>query len=163
MALTTTVDLTITANQTKVLDQRTLTDPIRMLLNATLADGTGAGKANKVFYDERTLATGATEDLDLTGVLTDSFGTTLTFAKVRLIVIKAAAANTTILTVGNGTTPFVFLGTGTHTTVLDAGDALMLYKGGVNGIPVTATTGDILKVANAAGASATYQILIVGE
>ncbi len=163
MPLTTTLGLTINATHTKVADQRTLTDPIQMLLNATLADGTGAGKANKVFYDERTLTTGATEDLDLAAALTDGFGATITMTKVRLIAIKAAAANTTALTVGNGTNPFIFLGAAAHTVILDANDAFILYKPGTNGIAVTAGTGDILKVANGSGASATYQVLIVGE
>lgn len=163
MALTTSISVSVNATQTKVADQRTLTDPIAMSLAATLADGSGANKASKVFYDERTLTTGATEDLDLAGSLTDGFGTTLTFTKIRLVMIKADAANTTALTVGNGTNPFLFLGTGSHVVVLDASDMILLYKPGANGVAVTAGTGDVLKVANAAGASATYQVLIVGE
>lgn len=163
MALTTTVSVDLRANQTKALDQRVVTDPILMQLAATLADGTGLNAANKVFYDERTLTTGATEDLDLAGVLTDSFGTTLTFTKIRLIAIKADAANTTTITVGNGTNPFLLFGSGAHTIALDADSFFMVIKPSVAAMAVTAATGDILKMANAAGASATYRILVVGE
>lgn len=163
MALTTSLSVMVNAAHTKVADLRTLSDPIVMSLTAALADGSGADKASKVFCDERTLTTGATEDLDLAGVLTDGFGATITFTKIRLIFIKADAANTTTLTVGNGANPFVFLGAGAHTVTLDAKDAFVLYKPGVNGIAVTAGTGDVLKLANAAGASATYQVILVGE
>lgn len=126
--------------------------------------GTGAGQADLNWSDQRTLGTGATEDLDLAGVLTNAFGTSLTFVKVKGVLLYAATANTTVLTISRVAT--------TGFGLFDAdGDAMKLYAGGFfawcagtgnNGAAVTATTDDTLTVTNAAGASATYDVHIFG-
>jgi hypothetical protein len=90
------------------------------------------------------------------------YGTTLTFVKVKSVTFKAASTNTTLLTIGNGTNPFVGpFGAGSHTLSIAAGSSIAL-DAPVSGWTVTAGTGDIIKVANAAGASATYEVMIVG-
>ena len=132
-------------------------------VDIVLADGSGSGQASKVYLANRTVATAANDDLDLAGVLTDPFGVTLTFATVKAIVIRAADANTTNLTVKPATTngflgPF---GAAAHTIQVRPGGALV-FVAPQTGWTVTAGTGDLLNVANAAGASATYSIEIVG-
>jgi hypothetical protein len=128
-----------------------------------LLSGTGANQVDKIFADQRSLATGATEDLDLVGTaLTDPFGVAVSFTKVKGIFIKAADTNTTDLTIGNGTNPFVgWFGAGAHTLKVPPGGIVFL-SAPVNGLAPVASTGDILKVANAAGATATYNIVIIG-
>lgn len=165
MPLTTSINVSITAHNTKTLEHRTAEDRIPLSLIATLADGTGAGKNSKVFYDERTLADGGTEDIDLAGALTDGFGATVSFAKIRLMVIKAAAANTTALTVGGDAAAVIgFLVDPSDKFVVSAaGGFVMAYNPTAAGYAVTGTTADILQVANGAGAGATYEILICGE
>ena len=74
------------------LDLSTAQDPVLVALLSTLANGTGSGQASQVFTDTRTLAGSATEDLDLAGSLTNAFGTTLTFTKIKAIIVRAAAA-----------------------------------------------------------------------
>lgn len=128
-----------------------------------LADGSGSGQASKVYLASRTVASSANDDLDLAGSLADPFGVTLTFATVKAIVIRADPANTTNLTVSPGasngfTGPF---GASSHTVQVRPGGALV-FAAPQTGWTVTASTGDILRVANAAGASATYSIEIVG-
>jgi hypothetical protein len=128
-----------------------------------LVDGTGSGQASRVFASTRTLASGANEDIDLAGVLTDVFGNALTFATVKAIVIRAAAENTTTLTVGPAATngfvgPF---GAAAHTVQVRPGGALV-FAAPQTGWTVTAGTGDLLRITNASGASATYSIEIVG-
>lgn len=125
---------------------------------------TGASNhADTAFLDERTLASNTTENIDLAGVLTDAFGTTIANAEAVMIVIKAAAGNTTNLTFFgaasnafngplSGTTPKVTLGPGEFFAFSSTA-----------GWAVTAGTGDILLVANSAGASATYKIAIIGR
>jgi hypothetical protein len=128
----------------------------------TLTTGTGSGQANIAWSDTSTLATGASETIDLAGTLTDVFGTVLTFVKVKSIQITTDPANTTSLTFGNGANPFVGpFGAGTHTLTLPAGASLTL-DAPVSGWVVTAGTGDGIKVTNSAGASATYSITIIG-
>jgi len=133
-------------------------------------DGVVLGQADLAWFDQRAVATAANDDIDLAGVLSDVFGATLTFAElVALFVInapRAGAANTTALTIGGGTNPAVgFLG-GTAPTIgpIQPGGFLMLGAGHASGIgTVVAGTGDILRVANAAGATANYQIGVIGR
>ena len=65
-----------------------------------LADGTGTNQANRAYMATRTILTGANDDLDLNGVLTDVFGNLLSLTIVKGIIIRSDPANTTNLTVG---------------------------------------------------------------
>lgn len=135
--------------------------------SAKLASGVSAGQADKVFHDTRTLAASATEDIDLAGVLTDPLGAALTFAKIKGLIIAAAAANANNVIVGgaaaNGfVTPF---GGATHTITVRPGGifALMAGSADATGYAVTAATADLLKIANSgAGTSVTYDIIVIG-
>jgi hypothetical protein len=130
-----------------------------------LSAGTGAGKADKLFSDQRTLAASGSESLDLAGVLSDPFGATLTFGHVKWIYIKAAAANTNDVCIG-GAASNTFVG-----PFADATDKVCVKPGGVAifaaasgaGWAVTASTGDLLKVANSGGTTGvTYDVIIAG-
>lgn len=135
-----------------------------------LIDGTVAGAADLIFVDERTVNSASNDDLDLAGVLANALGGTLTFVEIVAIMVinrpKSGAANTTNLTIGGGTNPFVgFLG-GTAPTIgpIRPGGMLLLTSPADVGIgTVTAGTGDILRIANSSGAAATYQIAIIGR
>lgn len=144
------------------------TPEIQAILNFT--NGTGANQANILWADQRTIATAANDDLDLNGVLTNAFGATVSAVElVAIIVINAprsGAANTTNLTIGGGANPVTgFLG-GTTPTIgpIRPGGFVFLGCGDAAGLgAVTAGTGDILRIANSAGASATYQIAILAR
>jgi hypothetical protein len=130
--------------------------------NDVLNSGTGANQASEVFHDSRTLLSGANEVLDLNGVLSDALGVIVSFTKVKILLIRNKG--TTVLTVGGAATngfisPF---GTATDTVKVQPGGMLVLFAPDVNGYGVTAATADQLKIANAAGASCTYDIVIVG-
>lgn len=132
-----------------------------------LADGTGAGKADRLFADTRTIAASGTDDLDLAGPLTDPLGAALTFVKVKAIIVKAADANTNNVVVGGAAaTPFVGpLGAATHTAHARPGGVLAFVAGAAdaNGWAVGAGASDVLRVANSAGGtSVTYDIVIIG-
>lgn len=128
-----------------------------------LADGTGTNQANRAYMATRTILTGANDDLDLNGVLTDVFGNLLSLTIVKGIIIRSDPANTTNLTVGAApsntfTGPF---GASTHTITIRPG-GFFGFAAPQTGYTVTPATGDILRIANAAGASANYIIEIVG-
>lgn len=132
-------------------------------VDIALTDGTGSNQVSKAFSSTRTVLTAANDDLDLAGSLLDPFGATLTFATIKAIVIRSDPANTTNLTVSPGPTngfvgPF---GASTHTVQVRPGGALA-FLAPQTGWTVTAGTGDIFRVANAAGASALYTIEILG-
>ena len=134
-----------------------------------LADGTGANQADLIYAAERSVATASNDDLDLSGTLTDAFGATITMAEmVGIIVINQAkdgTANTTDLTIGGATNPFIgFLGATDTIGPIKPGGSFMLFAGDADGIgTVTAGTGDILRIANSSGATAAYQIAILGR
>jgi hypothetical protein len=137
-------------------------DVLSKTIQKEFANGTSAGQCNLVFRDQRTLTTGATEDLDLAGVLTDPFGTVLTFAKVKVILIENLSTTQTLTVGGAAANQFV-------NWVADATDKVIIPPGGFfaisapsAGYAVTADTGDLFKVANSAGASCIYNIVILG-
>lgn len=134
--------------------------------SVTLASGIAAGQADRVFADTRTLAASGTEDLDLAGVLVDPLGATLTFAKVKGIVVVAAAANTNNVVVGAAATnAWAGLLNATGTVTLRPGAAFAGFAGAAdaNGYTVTGATGDLLKVANSgAGSTVSYDIIVIG-
>lgn len=130
----------------------------------TLANGTGSGQAQILFSDTRTLAASATENIDLAGSLVDAFGTTLTFAAVKVVKVCANAANTNNVVVGGAgaNTLLGVFGAATHTIAVRPGGCF-LWAAPQTGATVTAGTGDILLIANSgAGTGVTYDIYLIG-
>lgn len=128
-------------------------------------NGTGLDQANQIWSDTRTIAASGADDLDLAGVLTSSLGTTLTFTKIKAIIVRAAVGNTNNVVVGgDGTAPLLnFIGSATATIIVRPGGLLALIAPDATAYAVTATTGDILQIANSSsGTSVTYDIIIVG-
>jgi hypothetical protein len=132
-----------------------------------LGDGSGAGKADRMYAKTRTLTASSTEDLDLAAVLTDIFGTTLTFVRVKGLFVKAAKTNTNNVVVGAAAT-------NQWATLLNTTGTVTLRPGtwfgaccdvtDATGYAVTAGVGDLLKVANSAGGtSVSYDIIVIGN
>lgn len=131
----------------------------------TLTDGTGADQAKQIFTDQRTLAASASENLDMAGVLANAFGTTLTFTKIRAIIIRAASTNTNnVLVGGHATAALVgWVSDATDVVVVRPGGIFVITAPDATGIAVTATTADMLKIANSSsGSSVVYDIVIIG-
>ncbi len=165
MSLTTKIRLVISAALSSTIGLSAVAAPVAVNNLLELANGTGADQANQVFSDQRTLAASATENLDLAGALTDAFGGTVAFTKIKALMIKAAAGNTNNVVVGgaasNGfVSPF---GGATHTVSVPPGGTLLLTAPDATGFAVTAGTADLLKVANGGGGTGvTYDIVLVG-
>jgi hypothetical protein len=162
---------TITSTQvgaTTALDLGTITGATALVTQTRdliLADGTGAGLADRMFSDTRTIVASSNDDLDLAGVLTDAFGATLTFARVKGIYIAAAATNTNNVLIGAGTNPFINWLNAAGIITLRPGAFTMFGVGAADatGAAVTPATGDILRIANSgAGTTVNYDIVIVG-
>jgi hypothetical protein len=154
------------AELTQALDLGTGRAAQSLSRSMSLSSGTGAGKADRVFSDRRTLAASATEDLDLTGVLLDAFGSAITFARIKGLIIVAAAGNTNNVVVGAAATnAWATLLGATGTVILRPGAFLAVGTGvaDATGYAVTAGTGDLLKVANSgAGTPVSYDVHIIG-
>ncbi len=135
-----------------------------MSYNKTFKNGTAANKYDRQYLAERTVASGATDAIDLTGVLQDAYGTTITAAKlVGIAIINEAAdgtQNTTSLTIGGGSNAVP--GFGTALDAIEPGGSFIQISPGANGLAaITAGTGDIIRVVNGSGASAKYQIALL--
>jgi hypothetical protein len=163
MTLITRVSLQMTATLTEILDLSVPTDELVYSKRVDLASGTGAGQADMLWHDQRTLAASDTEDLDLASALSDAFGNTLVFATIKELLVVAAADNTNDVQVtrpaANGAPVF-----------LAAGDGMPVGPGGMlhwiapkTGVSVTAGTADLLTITNSgAGTAVTYDIVIIG-
>lgn len=167
MALTTRLELAIRAFQTSALDLGAAAFQPQVNKTLNLADGTTAGRADRLWSDRRTIAASGTDSLDLAASLTDAFGATITFAKVKLLYVEASASNSNNVLVGGAAsngfiTPFA---DATDKLLLRPGAGVVLWTGSADatGYAVTASTGDILAIGNSgAGTSVTYDIAIVG-
>jgi hypothetical protein len=136
------------------------------LFELAITDGTGADQATSIFSDERTLGASGTENLDLSGVLSNALGATIAFSAIKAILIVADAANTNNVVVGGaGSNAFVGpFADATDKIVLGPGDVFMISRRSAAGMAVVAATGDILLVANSgAGTALTYKIIVIGE
>lgn len=157
--------LKILATLTSALDLSTPTDALTKDYSINLGDGNGANQANQVFHDQRTLAASASEELDLAGGLTNPLGQTVTFTKIKALLIRAAAGNTNDVLVGGAAANGFIAPFGDATDVIKVkpGGTLLLVAPDADGYAVTAATGDLLKIANsAAGSGVTYDIVAIG-
>jgi hypothetical protein len=167
MSLTSKISLNVAAALSSSLDLVTPAARLSQRYSTELDDGTAAGAADKVFSDTRTLNASATENLDLAGSLTDALGASLTFAKVKALIVHAAAANTNNVVVGGDatTTFFGIFADETDAIVLRPGATLALFVGEADAAAyaVTAATADLLKITNSgAGTAVSYDIIIIG-
>jgi hypothetical protein len=163
MALTARVNVTLTGQHTSVLDFNTAAFDLTKKMVQDFANGTGLNQASKVFTDTRAVLTAATDTMDLNGgTLVDAFGVTLVFATVKALIIRSSPSNTTNLTLFGDANSVPLLNTAATTITLQPGGLYVFTAPSIAGVVVTAGTGDIIKLVNAAGATANYDIAIIG-
>lgn len=170
MALSAKLTAVLSAVQTGANDFGTPAFSPNIAYLLDLASGVGAGQADQIWMDERTLASNTADLLNLTSGLVDAFGITIPIVKLTgLLLINAprvGAANTTDITLGGtGNTVAGIMGTAASSIgPLRPGSFLFMGASALAGIAtVVPSTGDLLRIANAAGAAATYQIVLIGK
>lgn len=167
MTLTTVLTTQCVADLTTARDLVSAVAPLNYRNRVSLASGTGAGQADLIFSDTRTVNASSNDDLDLAGGLTDAHGATLTFAKIKGLIVTAAAGNTNnVLVGGDATSTFLtWVVAEPDAVILRPGASFALFAGvaDATGYAVTASTGDLLRISNSgAGTSVTYDIVIIG-
>jgi len=131
-------------------------------LTATIATGTGLGQADRIYTDAAKSISGAF-DYDLSGALLDALGGTFILARVKAILLIAAAANPGNVIIGNdAASPILGFGAITHTWAVKPGGIFFVYAPDAVGWPVTATTGDIFQVTPSAG-TCIFDLAILGS
>jgi hypothetical protein len=138
----------------------------------SFADGVGVDQCDLGYLNERTVASNSNDDVDLSGVLTSALASNIAIAELVAIFVMnrprlaTDPANTTNLTIGGGSNPFLgFLG-GTTPVLgpIKPGGFFLLGCGGADGIgAVVNSSADILRIANSTGASATYVLGLLGR
>lgn len=128
------------------------------------ANGVIIDTADKVFWKRDTVATGTPKTYDLSGGVTDVFGTAITMAKVTCIAVKNRSVTAgQIISVGGGSNPLI-------NWVMASGDGVkigpdgffMIYDPSLAAYAVTAATGDVLTLASAAG-SPEFDLVVIGR
>jgi len=140
---------------------------LRVELADELATGTGADQANQVYYDAQTIALSTRVTYDLAGTLVDVFGDTITFARVKTIMIyNASTAGVLDVgggTDGGGTNAFVnWISAAAEEVEVRPGGFLLLHAPDATAYPVTAATADILGLNEIAAAACPVQVAFVG-
>lgn len=129
------------------------------------SNGVGSGQADLLFTDERTVGISSNDDIDLAGVLSDVAGQTITAVEMVALAIVADSTNVNSLSVGGGSNPWIssWLATGDGIKVPPNG---LFVIGGYDAAglgAVVAATGDILRIANGAGTTSKYKIIILAR
>ncbi|MCI0351567.1 MAG: hypothetical protein L0Z53_19260 [Acidobacteriales bacterium] len=162
MPLSSNLSLAINWNHTSALDLSTVTDNATVDYGDSLASGTGLDQCDLKFHDRRTLSA-TTEELDLAGSLTDAFGQTITFAKVKGILIhnRNTTAGQTLIIGGAAANAFPLFTDVTDKYTLGPDGKFLAWEPSLAGKAVTAGTGDKLKL-DAGANTVTYDIVIFG-
>jgi len=168
------VTIALSATAQKAIDLATPEAQMSAKRVLDLAFGAGAGQADLVWWDRRTVAKDTTDDLDLAGALVDAFGETLTFANVKAIVLinrsdeaigDHEATDAEVQVGGAASAEFQGPFAAADDAIrVPAGGAFAIISADADGWAVTATTHDILGITNLdADDEAVYDVVIVGE
>ncbi len=160
--VTARVKASVVANWSKALDLGDVQATPSAAFTLLLANGTGANKIEQVGTASGTIEASGDVDIDLAGTLTDPGGDTITFTKVKALMVKNMSADGDGFEIG-----------GTFDTWLKAsGDEVKCLPGGlvlvvnptVDGFAVVADTGDTITLTNLDSVNGQdYEVIVVGE
>lgn len=164
-----TVALSATVQKAIALSTPEARMSVRRVLNLTF--GTGAGQADLVWWDRRTLTKDTYEDLDLTGGLIHAFGHTLALTNIKVIMVinrsdqalgEHEATDATIVIGLADSHPW--LGPLSTALNLRAGGAFACDCGNADGWNIDEGMSDMLRIRNLdADDEALYDIVLIGE
>lgn len=152
------------------LDLTTISDSSRLQFASEFSNGSGDDEADRIWHDQRTLATAATEDLNLTDLTTTIFADTVTIglATVRalLIVNTASTAGEDLLIGGAGAGGNAWaaaMNGDQDARLVVPADSMLMLVNKKNDWPVTNGSADQLRIENGGAGDITYQIVIAGS
>lgn len=159
MSVTAKFSVTLQASESRSADLESAGSSTTLNASTTFANGNGLNQADLVWSDERSLASAATEDIDVVGGLTNLFGA-ITPTKVKGLAFKTDVANTTSLTFSRPAANGVpWLGAASDAlAALPPGGWFAMCVPSAAGLTVAAGTADLITVTNGSGATATYQV-----
>jgi hypothetical protein len=163
MSLVTAITIVLNITHTKAEALATLSDPVALSRQIALTDGDGANEADTLFHDQRTLADGANETLDLhDGSLADAFGDAVTLDILKVLYIKNNSADANLLIGGAAAAQLGLFADTSDVLKLPPGGQILLSAPDAAGIDCS--TNAALKIAHdgTGSSSLTYDIIAVG-
>ena len=170
----TTIIQTVIKSRTQVTgDLENAFSVLNVLNEYAWSNGTGNNQAQLQWSDERTVAAGVDDDLDIAGGLTNVAGEATEFSAVKLIHIEnrdATATNVLHLRPGDssgfdnwigGIDPYIIL-RGGFLNGTNPGGSIVLIALDAAGYEVGSGTGDILTITNPGAESILYRIVLFG-
>jgi uncharacterized protein (DUF697 family) len=155
----------VTWDATNVLDLSTARDKATLAYTDSIDDGTGADQAKVVWHDKGTIANGGSATIDVAGSLTDAFGNSAVFTKIKgIMLINRGIANGASYTETSGEN--IIMSTSTLTSAdltapLEPGGVFLFTSPKVGGA-VTATSADTITLTRAGSGTVTYEVVIWG-
>lgn len=144
-------------------DLGTVTAPVNLTRGKSFGDGTGADQADTKFSDNRTLADGANETINLNdGSLTDSHGVALTLDILKGIYIKNNSADASLLVGGGGANSVGLFNDVTDIAVIPPGGELFMTFPDGTGLDLTSNADLKLEHDGTGSDSLTYDIVAIG-
>lgn len=132
-------------------------------------DGSGADQCQDMYRAQRTVLANDYDSIDFAGSLTDVFGNTLTFSKIKqILIVSQSTTEGDDLEIGGQATPTggnlmseIFSGQTDASIKLKHGGVFLLACPGT-GYAVTGGSADVLLVKNVGVNSVTYDIIVKG-
>jgi hypothetical protein len=156
MALSLKTQLLVESVATTAEGNASARDEFTLTNRLNWTDGTGASSANKQWNTYQTLG-GSADSHDLTA-LTDRRGASVSFGKVRVLIVAADAGNAAVLTVGGGSNAWA---TSIGTITVRPGEVVFKKCVDATAWAVTGGTGDLLQVSGTSGDD--YELYLAGE
>lgn len=154
-----------------------VTDQSSDSFSLSITNGTGSGSTADLKYTQLyTLTSSGTQSIDLAGSLTDEYGATITFARIKVMMIRVLSSTEDAASLGGpvdvggaASNQFVNWIDTAAAKVRVGGTAaskglLLLAADGATGYAVTAGTGDTLKLTNTSGSqSVKVRVTFIGS
>lgn len=163
MSLTTSANAGMSGTLTKAFDGNNVNAPFAFSIADDLASGTAIDQADLAWWDSARSLAATSEEIDLAGSLTDPFGDTVTMARVKGLYIKnnSTTAGETLKIGGAASNAFLLFDNSSDIYELGPDGIFMVWEPSAAALPVTAGTGDKLKI-DSGSATLTYDILVIG-
>jgi len=128
-----------------------------------MATGVVIDTADTLWFNKARALAATSEEIDVAASLSDAFGTTLSFVKIKGVFIQnlSVVADETIKVGGAAANALLLFDDATDIYTIGPGGIFFLWEPSLAGKTVTAATGDLLKIDSGA-ATLTYNIAIWG-
>jgi hypothetical protein len=164
-SLTGRMAMSVQATYTKTIGSSNAVFSPNYNVTWSIRDGVGVDQGDLVYMAERTLADGISEELDLFGGLTDAFGDTLNFARIKTIAIRITSGASNLIVGGAAANGFVgWFADATDKLTVPFGGVFLLTSPDAIGWVVTDATADLLKFQHDGTDTAdiTYELTLIG-